>query len=92
MTSHSEIKAPLSAALGTLKPGHGGVLASFDADGHLLADDMIDRLREMGFSEGLNVEFLHQSLFGKDPIVVRVGSMTVALRRREANLIRVKLA
>lgn len=85
MTSFSEPKA-----LGTLSPGAGGTLASFDKSLEQNGSDMIDRLREMGFAEGLRVEFLHQSLFGKDPIAVRVGGMTVALRRKEANLIKVK--
>jgi len=83
---------PVLTALGTLSPGAAGRLAAFDTKAHLTAPDMIDRLREIGFAEGLNVELLHHSLFGKDPIVVRVGAMTVALRRREANLIRIQLA
>jgi len=30
------------------------------------------------------VELLHEGLFGRDPIAVRVNEATVALRRREA--------
>ena len=79
-------------ALGSLMPGAAGRLEAFDKSAHQQSDDMIDRLREMGFAEGLQIELLHHSVFGKDPIVVRVGAMTVALRRREANLIKVQLA
>ena len=42
------------------------------------------RLIELGFVEGADVELLHQGLFGRDPIAVRVAHATIALRRREA--------
>lgn len=84
--------APVHSALGTLSPGAGGTVTAFNGSQHSDAEDMIDRLREMGFAEGLAVEVLHHSPFGRDPIVVRTGGMTVALRRREANLVRIQLA
>jgi ferrous iron transport protein A len=80
-----------SVALGGLEPGAIGTLDTFDAAAHHLGEEMVNRLREMGFAEGLEVEFLHQSLFGKDPIAIRVDGMTVALRRAEANIIKVQL-
>lgn len=74
--------------LGALKVGFNGIIKSFiDPNGQ--STTTVDQLREMGFSEGLSVSILHQNPFGKDPIAVQVGSMTVALRRREANLIEV---
>jgi ferrous iron transport protein A len=42
------------------------------------------RLIEMGFIEGAEIEVLHEGPFGRDPIAVRVGTATVALRRRDA--------
>ena len=42
------------------------------------------RLIELGFVEGADVELLHQGLFSRDPIAVRVADTTIALRRREA--------
>jgi len=42
------------------------------------------RLIELGFVEGARVKILHEGLFGRDPIAVRVNGATVALRRREA--------
>ena len=42
------------------------------------------RLIELGFVEGATVELLHEGLFGRDPIAVRVDHTTIALRRREA--------
>lgn len=46
------------------------------------------RLHEMGFDEGVDVEVLHRAPLG-DPIALRVGNMTIAIRRAEARLIRV---
>jgi ferrous iron transport protein A len=43
------------------------------------------RLRALGLDEGVMVEALHRGmLFWRDPIAVRVGRMTIALRRRVA--------
>ncbi len=43
------------------------------------------RLRSLGFDVGVTVEALHKGiLFWRDPIAVRVGRMTVALRRKVA--------
>lgn len=50
------------------------------------------RLRELGFDEGVEVEAMHVSPFGRDPIACRVGRMTVALRRAQAQSITVEQA
>ena len=42
------------------------------------------RLIELGFVEGATVELIHEGLFGRDPIAVRIADTTIALRRREA--------
>ena len=47
------------------------------------------RLRHFGFDEGVTVEPLHLGPFGRDPIAIRVGRMTVAIRRKHASAVRV---
>ena len=47
------------------------------------------RLRHFGFDEGVTVEPLHLGPFGRDPIAIRVGRMTVAIRRKHAGAVRV---
>ena len=47
------------------------------------------RLRHFGFDEGVIVEPLHLGPFGRDPIAIRVGRMTVAIRRKHAGAISV---
>ena len=50
--------------------------------GHAL--ELERRLLELGFVEGAHVELLHEGLFGRDPIAMKVDDMRVALRRHEA--------
>ena len=45
------------------------------------------RLIEMGFVEGARVQLLHEGFIGGDPIAVRVDDTTVAVRRRDAQLV-----
>lgn len=45
------------------------------------------RLRNLGLDEGVEVEALHGGPFGRDPIAVRIGKMTLAMRRAHARTI-----
>jgi ferrous iron transport protein A len=47
------------------------------------------RLRQFGFADGVMVESLHSGPFGRDPLAIRVGRMTVAIRRAHARAVRV---
>ncbi|WP_339872705.1 FeoA family protein [uncultured Brevundimonas sp.] len=49
------------------------------------------RLLELGFVEGARVEMLHEGLFGRDPIALKVDDMRVALRRHEAASLSLRL-
>ena len=56
-----------------------------------MAVELERRLLELGFVEGARVELLHEGLFGRDPIAIKVDDMTVGLRRREAGSLLVEL-
>jgi ferrous iron transport protein A len=58
-------------------------------DWAMLDANEASRLRHFGFDDGVTVEPLHLGPFGRDPIAIRVGRMTVAIRRRHAAAIRV---
>lgn len=76
--------------LSELEIGETGKIAGFDTsrvEDQEFAADLEDRLLEIGFEEGLIVELLHVGSIGRDPMAVRVGTMTVALRRKEADAI-----
>ncbi|MDV3256499.1 MAG: ferrous iron transport protein A [Sphingomonas sp.] len=47
------------------------------------------RLRNFGFDEGVSIEPLHLGPFGRDPLAVRVGRMTVAIRKAQAQAVKV---
>lgn len=78
--------------LGSCKPGFTGTISGFSTDDNNVESAAVEQLREMGFAEGLAVAILHQNPFGRDPIAIRVGAMTIALRRRQANLVQVTQA
>ena len=48
------------------------------------------RLLELGFVQGETIRIVAESFPGRDPIAVRVGTATFALRRHEAALIHVE--
>jgi ferrous iron transport protein A len=73
--------------LDDLKIGRRARIATIDWAA--LEDCDASRLRHFGFDEGVSVEPLHLGPFGKDPLAVRVGRMTVAIRRAHARAIRV---
>jgi ferrous iron transport protein A len=50
-----------------------------------------NRLRHFGFDDGVLVEALHLGPVSRDQIAIRVGRMTVAIRRRHAGAVRVIL-
>jgi len=48
------------------------------------------QLAEIGFIPGEKVTVLRKNLFGGDPMMIRIGLSTFALRRQEAALIEVE--
>ncbi|MFC4443380.1 FeoA family protein [Caulobacter henricii] len=84
---------PSARSLGEASLGDKGVILSVTgrtgAAEAVDAEELERRLLEMGFVEGARVEVLHEGLFGRDPIAVRVDDSRVALRRREASAVSV---
>lgn len=80
--------------LATARRGERGVIARVTgvsgAAEAIVAEELERRLLEMGFVEGAAFEVLHEGLFFRDPIAVRVDDTRVALRRREAAAVSVK--
>ncbi|SFJ39722.1 FeoA family protein [Celeribacter neptunius] len=74
-------------SLGEARKGYCGrvrCLLPLPGTGRLAPEEMERRLIEMGFIEGVDVSVIHEGPFGRDPIAVRVGTATVAMRRRDA--------
>ena len=59
------------------------------ADNSSSMRDIARRLKELGFVRGETVKVLHKGYFGGEPLAVRIGQSTFALRQFEAALIAV---
>ena len=80
---------PLSSG----RKGFAGVIVAVEASQHsggLGGAEIERRLIEMGFVEDAPVEIVHEGLFGRDPIAIKLADRTVALRRREARAVMVR--
>ena len=86
------MNAPFSpeTTLDQLPMGRQAHIASVDWD--LLEHGEACRLKHFGFDQGVAVQPLHLGPFGRDPLAVRVGRMTVAIRRAHARAVRVLTA
>lgn len=60
------------------------------ADVHA-ADAVADRLRDLGFVHGEPVRIVAAAPWGADPILVQIGSTRFALRRAEADRVRLRV-
>jgi len=74
-----------------LRKGARGVVADVSDDAQSLGDEaqstVSRRLLELGFIPGEMVEVIEEIWPGGDPMAVRVGNTTFALRRREAGAV-----
>ena len=79
--------ADFALALDQLELGRRGRVSGIDWT--QLGSHEAARLRHFGFDPDVMVEPLHAGPFGRDPLAVKVGRMTVAIRRIHARAIRV---
>jgi len=99
MAADARVEAEVALAgcvsLSTARPGDCGVITEVRGDmsgGHGVDEHELERrLLEFGFVEGARVELLHEGLIGGDPIAVRVDDTRVALRRRDARHVWLRL-
>jgi ferrous iron transport protein A len=87
-------KTPVSLA--HLRKGSRGVVMTVRQDEQCIGDEAQStvgrRLLELGFVPGESVEVIAEVWPGHDPIAVRIGASTFAVRRREAASILVSVA
>jgi len=85
---------PAPIPLAQLRRGETGVVSGLDAQrtfGDSSSDSaaLLARLRDLGFVAGARCEILARMWLGGDPLVVRIGGSTFALRRAEAAAVHV---
>jgi len=81
---------PGFVSLAALPPGTRGAVVGVGSHAAPLSA-LERRLLEFGFVAGEEVEIIAEARPGRDPFVVRVGHTTLALRRREAQSVWVRL-
>ena len=82
--------APTIITLDALEVGKSGSvirLAPLEPDAFEAGVDLPRRLMELGFVPGERIRMLRRGMPGGDPLAVKVGNATFALRRFEAALI-----
>ena len=81
--------------LSGVKPGDRGeiieVRADHANDHGIDVHELERRLLEFGFVEGARFEVLHQGAIWRDPLAIRLDDLRVALRRRDAEDVWVRL-
>lgn len=82
--------------LSAARPGDRGVIVAVGSETHpdahgVDAQELLRRLLEFGFVEDAVIEVLHEGAIRHDPIAVRLDDMRVALRRRDAEDVWVRL-
>ena len=83
-----------SVPLAELRRGESAVVTGLAASRVLEehsedAAALLSRLRDLGFVAGARCEILARMWLGGDPLVIRIGGSTFALRRAEAATVRV---
>jgi len=78
---------PESVSLDLLKVGTRATVVGIDWSS--LEESEANRLKHFGFDEGVTVEPLHLGPFCRGPLAIRVGRMTVAIRKNHARAVRV---
>lgn len=81
--------AAKTVSLAQARKGDRGIVVR--VGGVMHSDELERRLLEIGFVEGAHVSVLHEGPFGRDPIAVKVDDIRVAMRRREANDVLLRL-
>ena len=83
------LKTALNAHLGQLKKGDSATVTSLHANDSPEQQATKMRLLELGFAPGEQIRVVAESFPNRDPMAVRVGNTTFALRRFEAAMIHI---
>lgn len=88
------LPSPQTTPLSTLRRGAVGIVAQVIDRNESLGDEaqstLARRLIEIGFVEGERCEVIGETWPTGDPMAVRIGNSTFALRRREASAVMIR--
>jgi ferrous iron transport protein A len=80
----------VSRSLTDLPIGASGQVVAVGAGSRQLPDEVARRLAEIGFLPGERVRIVARNAFSGEPIAVRVGTGTFALRKFEAACVKIE--
>ncbi len=86
------LPAPQVTSLANVAKGQSARVVSVESGAVAGFEEIERRLCELGFLPGETVRVVARGIFGGDPIAVRIGTATFALRRFEAECIQVVVA
>jgi ferrous iron transport protein A len=81
-----------AVALSSLRPGQEATVVDLEPPTRAQDHDLLLRLMEIGFLPGERLRVIARAMPGGEPIAVRLGHATFALRRFEAALVHVQPA
>ena len=87
MTLNPSIHLQQICNLSQLKKGDYGTIMGIANADESRPESIRTRLLELGFLPGEKIFIVAESFWGRDPIAVRIGNATFALRRLEASMI-----
>mgnify|MGYP001809856003 CR=1 FL=1 len=93
MSPNEFLSNTIGVSLAALRKGAAAEIVALDETASQVAlkeGELERRLIEMGLIEGARIEILHEGFPHRDPIAIRVGDHTIALRRSEAKAVRVR--
>ena len=79
----------LGYKLSALKKGESATVVGISATVDATQKAVAQRLLELGFAPGEPVRVVAESFPRRDPMAVRIGNATFALRRQEAALVQI---
>ena len=85
--SHAPSPPPGGVSLADLPKGGTATIVTLREDARRASHEHIRRLMELGFLPGEQIRIVAKGFPSGDPIAVRIGTATFALRRFEAELI-----
>ena len=88
-TVHRHSRPAAVAHLGQLKKGQSATVLGLTDSSHPEHAMLRMRLLELGFAPGERIKVVAESFPQRDPIAVRIGNTTFALRRHEAAMIHI---
>jgi ferrous iron transport protein A len=83
--------APSLINLDTLAVGKSGTVVHVTPAGGAVEEaDLVRRLMELGFVPGEKIRMLKRGVPGGEPLAIKVGNSTFALRRYEAAMVAIQ--